>query len=257
MVQNSRIVFVDPHRWRASSLFNGNAFPRGVRADVNASGLRFAQVLFHTDNLFTALDNDIAVFRNLIEERRSDIETGAASRPDLCIDIIYEGMAYLSEMQNTLNALKSFLDIYAKVIGSLQQPMFRGSFSKARVDGKKISGGRLVNALRNSRQNTAANELASLISVHSSRWITLAVGYRDQLSHRSNLDDMRPLSLAVSQSSPHLDATQILSPAMPNGQDILQYFRELRDNLITFVVESMKLLPGIDKNLISTEVFRA
>jgi len=247
-----RIIFVGLHRWRAQLVFNGNAYPSNVGSVVDACASRYALLLLHTSTMRQALQRDISDFRSVIEGQRADLERALRSRPDLKSIAVYDGLAHLAEMHSSLNILKSFLDLYAKLAGKLINPINNWSFGKANVGGQEMSGGRLVNALRSSGQQTLA-ALADLTLEHSRTWITEAVKYRDQLSHRSDLDHMRHMQLPLHCVEPHIDFNELARPAMPNGQDLCEYLDGLLSNLAAYVRESITMLPNVDSTLISPE----
>jgi hypothetical protein len=246
------IIFEGPHRGRAQLIFNGNAYPSCVASVVDACASRYALLLLHTSTMRQALHRDISDIRRAIEGQRVDLEKALRSRPDLTLIAVYDGLAHLAEMHSSLNMLKSFLDLYAKLAGKLISPLNNWSFGKANVDGQEMSGGRLVNALRNSGQQTLA-VLANLTLEHSRTWITQAVKYRDQLSHRSDLDRMRPMQLPLHCVAPHIDFNELTRPAMPNGKDLGEYLDGLLGNLTAYVRDSITMLPNVDSTLISPE----
>lgn len=248
-----RIVFIGPHRWRAFAIFNGNAFPAGVREIVDACGSRLALLLLHTVAMPSALERDTAGFKEAIQRQREDMESAIRSRPDLTSVAVYDGLAHLAEMHSFLNALKSFLDVYSKLIGKLINPKNDWSFGKAKVGGRELSGGRLINALRNSSKQASLESLADLTLAHSQAWITEAVKYRDQLSHRSDLDNMRRMQLPLHHSAPHVNFDELSKPEMPNGQELERYVEGLLKNLVEYLRESIRMLPNVDCTLISPE----
>ncbi|HPS78759.1 MAG TPA: hypothetical protein PLS53_11440 [Thermoanaerobaculaceae bacterium] len=245
------IVVVSPQRWQAFHVFNGNAFPEHVRQVVDACAWRFALLLLHASRMSDALQRDLMDLEAVIERQRADLEATVKSRPELKAILVYDGLAHVAEMHNCLNALKSFLDLYAKLIGRISTPQFECGFNKANIDGRKVSGGRLVNALRNQAQDPASHALAQVTLQHSEAWITEAVTYRDQLSHRSNLDHMVPMHLHLSPHEPHIDITRVVRPTMPNGKDLEVYFHDLVSNLATYVGQSVVLFPNVDQSLLS------
>lgn len=246
-----QIIFVGPQRWRAQHVFNSNAYPPALRSLVDSCASRYALLLLHTSMLRDALQRDIADFRKAIEGQRSDMERALKSRPDLESVAVYDGLAHLAEMHSALNSLKSFLDLYAKLMGKLVNSSNNWSFGKAIIDGKTVSGGRLVNALRSSSVETLAR-VADLTLDHSRAWITDAVLYRDQLSHRSDLDNMRRMQLPLHNSEPHINFDELTRPVMPNGQDLREYVHGLLRNLAVYVGASIELLPNVDRALIAS-----
>lgn len=245
------IDVVGPQRWQAFHVFNGNAFPQHVRQVVDGCAWRFALLLLHASRMSEALQRDLTDLEAFIERQRSNLEATVKNRPDINPVLVYDGLTHVAEMHNCLNALKSFLDLYAKLIGKVSTPPFEGSFGKANINGRKMSGGRLVNALRNQAHDPASHALAEVTLRHSEAWITEAVTYRDQLSHRSNLDHMELMHLPLSPHEPHIDSTRLVRPTMPNGKDLEVYFRDLVRNLATYVTQSVVLFPNVDQRLVS------
>ena len=183
-VRPTQIVFVGTHRLNTYSIFNQNAFPDNTKVIVDASGLRLALFSLHFTSLSEAIQRDRTEFIGALERQRQDMELALTNHPDHICVAMYDGLAYLSQMHSCLNTLKSFLDIYAKLIGKLIQPQNEWSFHKANIEGIKLAGGRLINALRNCSNTTYANDLPTLTLTHSRNWITPAVTSRDKLSHR-------------------------------------------------------------------------
>jgi hypothetical protein len=140
-----QIVFVGPHRWKAAAVFNPNAYPPGVRQIVDACGSRLALLLLHTLSMRHALEQDMTDFQDAVLRQRDEMATAVARRPDLTGVAVYDGLVHIAELHSCLNTLKSFLDVYARLIGQLINPTNDWSFGKANVDGFQLSGGRLVN----------------------------------------------------------------------------------------------------------------
>lgn len=245
-----QIILVGPHRRRAQHVFNSNAYSPALRSVVDSCASRYALLLLHASTLRDALQRDIADFRKAIEGQRSDLERALKSGPGLDFVAVYDGLAHMAEMHSALNSLKSFLDLYAKLIGKLVNSSNNWNFGKAVIGGPKVSGGRLVNALRSSSVETLAC-LADMTLDHSRTWITEAVGYRDQLSHRSDLDNMQPMQLPLHNSVPHINFDELTRPVMPNGQDVGQYVDGLLRNLAAYVGASIEMLPNVDSTLIA------
>src|SRR5438309_710403 len=97
------IIFVGPYRWRAASVFNGNAYPPNVRPVVDACASRYALLLLHTSTMRQALQRDLSDFTNMIEGQRADLEKALKSRPDITSVAVYDGLAHLAEMHSSLN----------------------------------------------------------------------------------------------------------------------------------------------------------
>lgn len=117
-----QIIFVGQHRWRAQLVFNANAYPMEVQSVVNACASRYALLLRHNSTMHGALDRDTSDFMGMVEAQRVDLEGALKSRPDLSSVAVYDGLAHLAEMHSSLNVLKSFFDLYAKLVGKLIHP---------------------------------------------------------------------------------------------------------------------------------------
>ncbi len=251
----TQIVFVGTHRWKTFAIFNENAYPDATKNVVGACGSRLALLFLHTASLSQAIERDRAEFFGAFERQREDMERALSSRLDLTCVAMYDGLAYLAEMHSCLNALKSFLDLYAKLIGKLIHPQNEWAFNKANVEGKKLAGGRFVNGLRNCSREAFADELATLTLEQSRDWITTAVAYRDQLSHRSDLDHMTHMQLPLYNKPPHFRVEEIVEPRMPNGESVERYFEGLLELLSEYIRRSVVLVPNVDLNSIYPDRF--
>ncbi|MDP2857799.1 MAG: hypothetical protein Q8P50_07470 [Bacillota bacterium] len=253
MAGTVQIVIVGPHRWRTFAVFNGNAFPSELCASVDACGSRLSLVFYHASLLPAALSRDAADFRENIESRRVDLEAGLRKRPELSTVAVYDGIGFISEIHNVLNAVKSFLDLYAKLAGKLVNSRNTWTFGTGNIDGKQLSGGRFINSLRSASKTGLYATLADLTLDHSRRWIDEAVTYRHQLSHRSDLDHMVPMHLPLSAVPPHVRFDDLVSPKMPNGTAVHAYVQNVEYELAKYVATSVRLLPNVDLSLISPE----
>lgn len=251
----TQIVFCSAHRWKTFAIFNANAFPDATKTIVEACGSRLALVFHHTTSLATAIERDRTEFIGALERQRHDMEKALSSRPDLSCVARYDGLAYIAEMHSCFYALKSFLDLYAKLIGKLIHPNNEWAFNKANIDGTKVAGGRFVKGLQSCSREAFANKIATLTLEQSRAWITTAVAYRDQLSHRSDLDQMTHMQLPLSHEPPHFRLEEIIEPRMPNGQPAQQYFEALLELLSEYIRRSIVLVPNVDLNRIYPDRF--
>jgi hypothetical protein len=117
----TQIIFVSSHLMSAQHVFNANAFPKELRTHIDACAYRLAVVFLHTKGLLEAIEKDHFELLEALE-RQEDIAKAAIKRLDLFFIARSDGLSYLSEMQNLLNAFKSYLDVYARLIGKLMKP---------------------------------------------------------------------------------------------------------------------------------------
>ncbi len=242
----TQIIFTGTYRWKSFAIFNANAYPDATKYVVDACGLRLALVFLYTAGLSRAVAEDRAELRGALERQREDVEKAVSGRPDHTIVAVSDGLAYLADIFSCLTALKSFLDLYAKLIGKLIGPQNKWSFNKGIVEGTEIVGGRFVNNLRNCSGETFVDGLATLTLEQIRDWINTAVVYRDQLSHKSNLDHMTHMHLPLYNGPPHFRMEEIVEPRMPNGESVERYFEGLLELLLEYIRRSIVLVPNVD-----------
>jgi hypothetical protein len=257
MVKNkeTRIVFVGPERWQTYSVFNGNAFPNELEAIVEACSTRLALVFLHISELHEEIERDKKRFRDALERQRKDLATGLSRRADLLCVGYYDGLGYIAAMHGCLASIKSFFDVYAQLMGKLIVSGANCRFKRATVDGESLSGGSVINWLRQSAPAAYAQSgaLASLTLNHSREWITQAVEYRDRISHCSDIDGMKHMHLQLYPKDPPYDICEMVPPKMPDSKSVTDYFSELQERLVGYVKESIVLLPKVDRSLISLD----
>ena len=251
----TQIVFVGNHRWNTFAIFNANAYPDEVKNIVGACGSRLALLSLHTASLSLAIKRDRTEFLNSLDRQREDMEKALSSHPELTCIAMYDGLAYVAEMHSCLNALKSFLDLYAKLVGKLIHPQNEWAFRKANVAGAKIAGGRFIHSLQNCTQDSFGSKLATLTFNESRNWMTTAVSYRDQLSHRSDLDHMTHMQLPLYCEPPHFHEREIADPKMPNGEPVQEYYEGLFERLKEYIRQSIVLAPNVDQKGIYPDKF--
>ena len=121
------------------------------------------------------------------------------------------------------------------------------------MDGQKIKGGRLIKWLTESVPNTFTNAsvLASVIRNNGSLWIEEVVNLRDNLIHRGEIPNLRPMMVLL-QCEPHkVKDHHVILPQMSNTKDVATYCNETRNNLFHFIRETFILLPDINFDLVT------
>ena len=248
-----QIVFVGSHLMKAQHVFNANAFPDATSNLVGACSSRLALLFLHMENLPRAIIQDRSELLGALDRLGVDLEKSVANRPDLTFVARSDGLAYIAEMHSCLNALKSYLDIYAKLIGKLIKPEETWAFNKGNVEGNKLAGGKFVNNLRNCSGVEFADQLASLTLEQSLSWISTAVTYRDQLSHRSDLDHMNHMQLQLYCEPPHFRLEELEEPKMPNGESVASYFKGLLEEVVKYTQCSIVLVPNVKLDLVNSD----
>lgn len=91
-----------------------------------------------------------------------------------------------------------------------------------------------------------ARSLADVIVMHSESWITSAVKFRDDVCHYGDIHNMKNMHIELKRSEPYFDRESIVSPLMPNGEHVADYFSGLEMNLKNFIRETIRYLPNVD-----------
>ena len=250
---DTKIVFVGEERWSTFGAFNLNAFPVELRPNVEACGTRAAIQLVHLNMVKEAVKKNYKDFQKELKINLTNkfITSLKESHLDSVI-VYYDGIDYLTAFHGFLNSLKSFLDVYSTLICRTIQPSSgKTLFNQGRVGEKKISGGRVVNWLKESAPKTFKNSsrLQKVIENHSNNWITEAVKNRDTLSHYGDIKGMEHMHIDL--NPPSYKYSGIFPPLMPDGQLVVDYCSKLLSKLREFVEGSMMLLPNIKKNHIT------
>jgi hypothetical protein len=252
------LIIVGAHRWETFSIFNGNAFPDSLRYGVDACGIRLSLCLFYTSAVSEEVSKDRERFIEALEMQRDDIKRGLSKKQNSLNLVGYsDGLGYMAATYGCLNAMKSFLDVYAQLIGKLILPSTNLSFKRRTIDGRKIAGGTLISWLRTSAPRTFHNakDLADITTRHSIAWITEAVRHRDTLSHYADLKRMTHMHVPLEAKDPFYDPDNIVPPKMPNGVPLVEYCQSVLANLSGYLRESITLLPNIRKDLIRPNRF--
>src|SRR3972149_3906466 len=107
------VVMVDPHFWRAAALFNPGAFPENSRDDALRCGDRLA-ILAHSVEIVM---NEPGLNRSrLLDQIRADPAfKDFKPRADKPAVLIFHNLQFVSGLYSALIALKSLLDLYARL----------------------------------------------------------------------------------------------------------------------------------------------
>ena len=188
------------------------------------------------------------------ELRTNKAFDGFTPDPDKPCVVIYHNAKFLIALHLVLYSMKSFLDLYARLISKLIVPnstIF--GFNEGTVDGQKIKGGRLIKWLTESVPSafTNASVLAAVIRNNSSLWIEEVVNWRDNLIHRGEIPNLRPMMVLLQCEPYKVKDHHVILPQMPNTKDVATYCNETRNNLFRFIRETFVLLPDINFDLVT------
>jgi len=250
------VIITSPYRWETFCLFNANAFPANLGDNVNDCGLRLALCLYYTSLVSKEISKEREIFIKELDVQQADIRKGLSKRQDSLKFVAYsDGLQYLAATFSYLNAIKSFLDIYAKLMAKLISPSTNMSFKRKAINGGTIAGGTFINWLQNSapKNFNKAKDLADITIRHSNEWITQSVKYRDTLSHSGDIVGMVHMHVPLHPKDPPYNYANIEFPKMPDGVLLIDYCQDILNRLIYYLEESIILLPYLDKALINPE----
>lgn len=248
-----KIILVGEERWSTYGPFNLNAFPVELAPNVEACSTRAAIHLLCLNMVKEAVKKNHKDFQKELKIKiTAEYVTSLREKHLDSVIVYYGGIDYLTALHGFLISLKSFLDVYALLICRTIQPSLPGMlFNTRSVGGGKISGGRVINWLKDSAPRTFTHslKLQEVIENHSNNWITEAVHHRDTLSHRGDIKGIEHMHIVLNPPSGKYPG--IFPPLMPDGQLVEDYCSELLTKLRKFIEESMILLPNIERNHIN------
>jgi hypothetical protein len=251
------MIITSPYRWETFHVFNANAFPENLGHNVNVCGDRLALCRYYTSFLSKEISIERHLFIEELKKQQEDIKRGLSERQDSLKFVAYsDGLQYMAATFGCLNAMKSFLDVYAQLMVKVVSPNTMLTFSKKPINGRKIAGGILINWLQKSAPKTfnKAKDLADITKRHSNEWITQAVSYRDTLSHFADIEGMLHMHVPLQLKDPPYDSANIELPKMPDGVPLIDYCQDIFNRLTSYLKESIILLPNIKRDLIKPEL---
>ena len=204
------------------------------------------------------ISRDRKLFFNQLLEERSALMQATRTQIEAPWIACYEGVGYLSSLNGTFYALKSFLDAFAQLMTKLIVPSQKMTFKRAKVAGEKLSGGTFIKWLNHSapKRFSNAGALAKVVVTNSKEWITEAVlRYRDRLTHDGKIEGLVPMHVLLEDFVKDFADTHIQNPTMPDGVGVDVYCVGMLRKLEDFVYETVQLLPNIDQDLISRGAF--
>lgn len=251
-----RIIFVDNYTFEATHIFNANAFGDALKEDVGACITRMVIFRHSVREVCAQVSKDFEIFEEILDKNIEDLANGAMKKPDITFVCYYDNTHYITAICSSLIYLKSFLDMYSKLIVKSIYPDQTVLFSKARVDeeNKQIAGGKLIKWLRKSAP-AQYMELSEVILEHSKDWINLAIRYRDTLIHYGDLRELHWMRVPLRPENPPFSANEIEPPKMPHGDDVRGYVQELSKKLHKFLEETIPLIPNVNMELVNFREF--
>ena len=256
--QNIIVTYVSNDRSFAQSYLNVNAFPSYVRKEVISSVSRFA--IFHNQIklLKYQLEEDRILFDQFINDPKMELASALMKKAKEDYYVAkFDGIEFLTYIQNLFYSLKSFLDVYTLLLARLIRPDQTNSFKRKNVDGQLVSGGAFIRWLRKSapKSYNNASMLADFVLKESKEWITEAVDHRDIISHYSDIDDINCLCVELnkleSPMAPIYDPMKVSDPVMPDGASVLDYAQLLGGRLRNYVIGTLSMFDDIKHELLN------
>lgn len=250
----TKVVFVSRFMQTGTAVFNGNAFPDELNTESTVCANRLSIFLYSVEDVNHSLKVTLSDFQKQLLSQSKDLCSASSKRADLHLVAYSDGLEYLTAFHLALYSLKSFLDVYARLICKLiNNKTTSTTFGAKKNKGVKVSGEKLAKWISSSPDSfTEKEQLVEVVRSHGSTWITEAVNYRDTLAHYRDIDGMIDMRLELDKLSNTNSLQKIENPILPNGQNLNQFLQTTLDNLGSFLDETMALLPNVDQKLLST-----
>ena len=235
----------------ASAILNENAFPSTLELEATATTRRIAIFLYHVNALPLELVRSRQDFYTHLRRNWESYVTLKARSPVEYIAFA-DGLGYLACLHSILYELKACLDLFTRLVCRLVSPdPGPHGFNKGRIEGHEVAGGRLINWLLGRSIEVLPNRdaLVDLIHAASQQWITAAIDVRDTLGHYRDLPGFRHMRVSISNGPATISPNDILHPEMPNGDDLVAYALQHRDQLCGFLSDALRMLPNIKTEL--------
>ncbi|OGW38580.1 MAG: hypothetical protein A2Y97_13165 [Nitrospirae bacterium RBG_13_39_12] len=212
---------------------------------------------------FALIENSLNNTKTLIEKQKIEFLKilskdpsfkGFTPDPQKPAIAFYHNLAFLTHFISFFVYFKAFLDQYARFVSRLidsRSSIF--GFNKQNIDGRKISGGRLINWLRSSTPSDCANcsKLADIFIRHVLEWIDEIIQLRDSLVHSPYFLAEYNISILINSSTSMLSLDNLSPPKIPGTNiEILLYMEQALKRLYTLVYETLPLLPNVDFSML-------
>ncbi len=246
------VLVVGKLSWKSIGIFNPNAFPSKLRSTAMNCGDQLALIENSLSNTTTLIEKQKVEFLKILQKDPSF--KGFTPNPQKPAIAFYHNLAFLTHFISFFVYFKAFLDQYARFVSRLidsRSSIF--GFNKQNIDGHKISGGRLINWLRNSAPSDCANcsKLAEIFIRHVIEWINETIQIRDSLVHSPYFLAEYSISIPLNSSTSMLSSDNLSPPKIPGTNvEILIYMEQALKSLYTLVYDTLPLLPNVDFSLL-------
>ena len=250
-----RMIITTEESWYSYAIFNRNAFGANVAKIVDGCTEKSAMLFAHIRTIKYASEAEKQKFVDIINGKlgKSPIEGFQGNE----IQLEYDSVLLTIAVHGFLTSLKTLLDNYAFLLACTIGLKSVGDFGKAKVNGKKISGGSIINALRNNcpKSYSSGKDLADIIEKHSNNWISNVVSIRDQAAHHTSISSYDKICLIAKRNiNTNLFNIQFL-PITIKDIELHIYFNEILKNLKTFLEETIEHIPGLIKSEINIDMY--
>jgi len=238
--------------WKTSGLFNPNAFPSALRSTAMNCGDQLALIENSIGNTTTLIEKQKIEFLKILQKDPSF--KGFTPDPQKPATAFYHGLEFLTHFISFFVYFKAFLDQYARFVSRLIDSCSSiFGFNKQNIDGRKISGGRLINWLRSSTPSDCTNcyKLADIFNRHVVEWIDEVIQLRDSLVHSPYFLAEYNISIPLNSSTSMLSFDNLRSPKIPGTEiEILVYMEQALKYLYILVYDTLPLLPNVDFSML-------
>lgn len=248
------VLIVDCHFAEASFILNPNAFPPQLKVDALSCCDRFA-ILTHSVNIVVH-EPGLDLSRILKDIRENKAFIGFTPKPEKPVILVFHNLNFMSGLYSTLISIKSFLDLFSRLIARSIVPSARVfGFNSGNYKGRNLSGGKFLRWIERSAPRSFDNrdKLFSVLLDHIENWIDETVRYRDAAVHDGFIPGLNEVMIPLAKAISELEQADILLPKMPNGVAVTDYCINLIDLVRSLVSQTLPLLHDIDLTLVALD----
>lgn len=241
-----QMVAYGPEQWSTFCVFNGHAFPERLGSIVHSCSIRLALVLVARKDLLRGIADQRTLLLQEMSSSNRELYEMAAASSNVDTYAVSDGLDYLGPLYTFLMLVKSFLDVYAQLMGKLVADKV-WTFGSAKINGQELSGGRIINWLQNSapKHFEQRKVLAAVLTEHSKSWITATVDLRDKVTHYSDIPRFRQMALKLNRTQPFYDSNGVIPPILPNGTPLPNFTELVVDGIRSLVGQTVVHLPNV------------
>jgi len=227
------------------TVFNENAYPVHLEKEVGFCGKKLSMFLYACRKYQVDIISSRDELSKEIIKNWAELNALSAEKTDFNFVIAHDDLPHDSSFYLVFYELKSFLDVFAKLLCKmLNEKVSPVAFKHGVVREKRYAGAGFPDWILKLRVANCRSkqELHDTIIRHSAKWITQAVDFRDTLCHHKEIDGYKPTYYLMPKHAASFDMDLFRLPEMPDGTRTPHYVTAIRECLGVFVDEMLSLM---------------